>query len=78
VRPLSAVKPLLYFCDLPILHGVEVSCPKTINIKQYLNTNNFAVKTDILASNLHRQNEFILQNFLQHIFLKLTFSYLVQ
>jgi hypothetical protein len=63
VRPLSAVKPLLYFCDLPILHGVEVSCPKTINIKQYLNTNNFAVKTDILASNLHRQHEFILQNY---------------
>jgi hypothetical protein len=44
VRPLSAVKPLLYFCDLPILHGVEVSCPKTINIKQYLNRKNFPVK----------------------------------
>jgi hypothetical protein len=43
VRPLFAVKSLSHVCDLPILHGVEVSCPKTINIKQYLNPNNFAV-----------------------------------
>ena len=30
-------------CDLPILQCVEVSCPKTLNIKQYLNANNFSV-----------------------------------
>jgi hypothetical protein len=36
---------------------VEVSCPKTINIKQYLNTNNF-------SSNLHKQHNFILQKYL--------------
>ena len=39
-----------------VLPGVEVSCPKTINIKQYLNTNNF-------SSNLHKQHNFILQKY---------------
>jgi hypothetical protein len=33
-----------------------VSCPKTINIKQHLNTNNF-------SSNLHKQHNFILQKY---------------
>ena len=40
----------------PMLPCVEVSCPKTINIKQYLNTNNF-------SSNLHKQHNFILQKY---------------
>jgi hypothetical protein len=40
----------------PLLPGVEVSCPKTINIKQYLNTNNF-------SSNLHKQHNYILQKY---------------
>ena len=31
-------------------------CPKTINIKQFLNTNNF-------SSNLHKQHNFILQKY---------------
>jgi hypothetical protein len=35
---------------------VEVSDPKTINIKQYLNTNNF-------SSNLHKQHNVILQKY---------------
>ena len=30
-------------CGPAMLPGVEVSCPKTIDIKQYLNTNNFSV-----------------------------------
>jgi hypothetical protein len=38
-----------------MLPSVEVSNPKTINIKQYLNTNNF-------SSNLHKQHNFILQS----------------
>ena len=40
----------------PVLTGVEVSSPKTINIKQYLNTNNF-------SSNLHKQHNVILQKY---------------
>jgi hypothetical protein len=36
--------------------SVEVSDPKTINIKQYLNTNNF-------SSNLHKQHNFILHKY---------------
>jgi hypothetical protein len=34
----------------------KVSHPKTINIKHYLNTNNF-------SSNLHKQHNFILQKY---------------
>jgi hypothetical protein len=39
-----------------LLTGVEVSGPKIINIKQYLNINNF-------SSNLHKQDNFILQKY---------------
>jgi hypothetical protein len=39
--PLTEVL-LPLFCPA-VLHGEEVSRPKTINIKQYLNTNNFSV-----------------------------------
>jgi predicted HTH transcriptional regulator len=41
VRPLPPIEPLPPLCVPSLLPGVEVSCPKTINIKQYLNTNNF-------------------------------------
>ena len=30
-------------CNYSLLTGVEVFCPKTIDIKQYLSTNNFSV-----------------------------------
>jgi hypothetical protein len=43
VRPLPLLEPLSHLCFPAILPGVEVSDPKTINIKQYLNTNNFSV-----------------------------------
>jgi hypothetical protein len=46
----------MYCCIPPLLPGVEVSSPKTINIKQYLNTNNF-------SSNLHKQHNFILKKY---------------
>ena len=42
-RPLPPVTPLSHLCGPTMLPGVEVSCPKTINIKQYLSTNNFSV-----------------------------------
>ena len=42
VRPLSLLEPLSPLCFSSMLPGVEVSCTKTINIKQYLNTNNFS------------------------------------
>jgi hypothetical protein len=43
VRPLPPIEPLSPLSFPSVLPGVEVSCPKTINIKQYLNTNNFNV-----------------------------------
>ena len=30
-------------CNYSLLTGVEVFCPKAINIKQYLNTNSFSI-----------------------------------
>jgi hypothetical protein len=48
VRPLPPIEPLSPLCVPSMLPCVEVSSPKTINIKQYLNTNNF-------SSNLHKQ-----------------------
>jgi hypothetical protein len=56
VRPLPPLEPLSHLCFHSMLPGVEVSCPKTINIKQFLNTNNF-------SSNLHKQHNFILQKY---------------
>jgi hypothetical protein len=44
--PLPPGEPLSHLCIPALLTGVEVSGPKTINIKQDLNTNNF-------SSNLH-------------------------
>jgi len=43
VKPLPPVTPLSHLCGPTMLPGVEVSHPKTINIKQYLSTNNFSV-----------------------------------
>jgi hypothetical protein len=51
----APLEPLTHLCFPPELTGVEVSSPKTINIKQYLNTNNF-------SSNFHEQHNPILQN----------------
>jgi hypothetical protein len=51
VRPLPPIEPLSPLSFPNVLPGVEVSSPKTINIKQYLNTNNF-------SSNLHKQHNF--------------------
>ena len=56
VRPLPSIEPLSPWGLPSMLQCVEVSCPKTINIKQYLNTNNF-------SSNLHKQHNFILQKY---------------
>jgi hypothetical protein len=56
VRPLPPIEPLSPLCFPSLLPGVEVSHPKTINIKQYLNTNNF-------SSNLHKQHNCILQKY---------------
>jgi hypothetical protein len=56
VRPLPPLEPLSPLCFRSLLPGVEVSGPKTLNIKQYLNTNNF-------SSNLHKQHNFILQKY---------------
>jgi hypothetical protein len=50
VRPLPPIEPLSHLSFPTVLPGVEVSGPKTINIKQYLNTNNF-------SSNLHKQHK---------------------
>jgi hypothetical protein len=41
--PLPPVTPLSHLCGPSMLPGVEVSHPKTINIKQYLGTDNFSV-----------------------------------
>ena len=43
VRLLHLTEGLLPLCSLPLLLREEVSDPKTINIKQYLSTNNFSV-----------------------------------
>jgi hypothetical protein len=43
MRPLPPVKPLSHPSFHSLQTGVEVFCPKTINIKQYLYTNNFSV-----------------------------------
>ena len=39
---LYPLEPLSHLFFPSMLPGVEVSSPKTINIKQYLNTNNFS------------------------------------
>jgi hypothetical protein len=44
VRPLPPIEPLSHLSFPTVLPGVEVPHPKTINIKQYLNTNNFSSK----------------------------------
>jgi hypothetical protein len=49
-RPLPPGEPLSRLCIPTLLTGVDVAVPKTINIKQYLNTNNF-------SSNLHKQHK---------------------
>jgi hypothetical protein len=41
--PLPPETPLSHLCGPSMLPGVEVSHPKTINIKQYLSTDNFSV-----------------------------------
>jgi hypothetical protein len=56
VRPLPPGEPLSNLGMPTLLTGVEVSGPKIINIKQYLNINNF-------SSNLHKQDNFILQKY---------------
>jgi hypothetical protein len=56
VRPLPPIEPLSPLSVPSLLPSVEVSGPKTINIKQYLNTNNF-------SSNLHKQHNFILKKY---------------
>jgi hypothetical protein len=43
VKRLPPVTPLSHLFGPAMLHGVEVSCPKTIIIKQYLSTNNFSI-----------------------------------
>jgi hypothetical protein len=43
VRRLPPVTTLSHLCGPPILPGVEVFCPKTIIIKQYLSTNNISI-----------------------------------
>jgi hypothetical protein len=57
LRPLPLIEPLSHLSFPSLLPSVEVSCPKTINIKQYSNTNKF-------SSNLHKQHNFILQKYL--------------
>jgi hypothetical protein len=54
--PLEPLSPLCFPSMLP---GVEVSSPKTINIKQYLNTKYF-------SSNLHKQRNFVLQKYFKN------------
>ena len=56
MRPLPPLEPLSHMSLPSLLPCVEVSCPKTINIKQYLNVNDF-------SSNLHKQHNFILQKY---------------
>jgi hypothetical protein len=41
--PLPSETPLSHLCGPSMLPCVEVSHPKTINIKQYLSTDNFSV-----------------------------------
>ena len=56
MRPLPLGEPLSHLCVPTLLTGVEGSGPKTINIKQYLNTNN-------CSSNLHKQHNLILKKY---------------
>jgi hypothetical protein len=53
-----------------MLQCVEVSSTKTINIKQYLNTNNF-------SSNLHKQHNFILQKYFINNSVVISFIFIV-
>ena len=76
-----------------MLPGVEVSDPKTINIKQYLNTNNFSVNNRyfVIKSSQTMQlyittafyqqfscRDYIKTIFSTEVFIKLTFSDSVQ
>ena len=64
VRLLHLTEAPLPLCGPAMLHCEEMSSPKTINIKQYLNTNNFLVNNRHLSSNLHKQHNFTLQKYL--------------
>jgi hypothetical protein len=47
--PLPPVTPLSHLCGPSMLPGVEVYHPKTINIKQYLSTDNFSLNNSQLV-----------------------------
>jgi hypothetical protein len=50
-------------CGPAMLPGVEVSCPKTIDIKQYLSTSNLSVNNRHFVNKIHKQHNFILQKY---------------
>jgi hypothetical protein len=74
VRPLPPATPLSHLCDPSMLPGVEVSHPKTINIKQYLST--WIDKRHILISMLNFTSPDVLRffhnDFLYHQTLQVT------
>jgi hypothetical protein len=93
VRLLPPVTPLSHLCGPSLLPGVEVSDPKTINIKQYLIIDTFSVNNRhvVIKSSETAQlyitkviykhfscHHHIKKHFLQQTFLKLTFSDSVQ
>ena len=85
--PLPPIIPLSHLCGPTLLPSVEVSCPKTINKKQHVSTNNFSVNNihsvikSSQATQLYITKVFYKQfscHLLWQIFLKLTFSCSVQ
>jgi hypothetical protein len=86
VRLLPPLAALSQLCGPSMLPSVEVSHPKTINIKQYLSTDNFSVnKTHVVMKSSQTTQLYITKEidkhkkaFLLQTFLKVTFSDSVQ
>jgi hypothetical protein len=92
--PLPPVTPLSHLCGPAMLPCVEVSHPKTINIKQYLSTDIFSVNnrhvvikssqttqlyiTKLIYKHISCHNHIKKTHFFKRSLLKLTFSYSVQ
>jgi type III secretory pathway component EscR len=91
LQPLT--EGLLPLHGIPMLLSEEVSHPKTVNIKQYLNTNNFSVSKrhfvikssqaiqPYITKIFHKKSSchgYIKNHFSSEILIKLTFSDSVQ
>ena len=80
VMPLPSVTHLSYLCGPSMLPGVEVSYPKTINIKQYISTDNFSVnKTHVVMKSSQTTQLYITKeidkHFSCHLHIKKPFCY---